>query len=139
MVASIEDGRLYVLDRGIGCHRMYRFETIDLDEYREDDYFLTGFVEPEPADEAAYTPDEDATEYGVSLARAPTYPYEETIEIVRMDTSHGQPHIDHLYLPEDTTQQRKEWLSSGYSYSRMKQYLLTSWKGFVDRYIKHNE
>lgn len=118
---------------------MYSFETIDLGTYRGDEYFLTGFVDPDPADETTYNPDQDATDFGVSLARAPTYPHEETIEIVRMDTSHGQPHIDYLYLPENTNQQRKQWLSGGYTYSRMKQYLLTHWKDFADLYIQYNE
>ncbi|MFB6199164.1 MAG: hypothetical protein ABEI52_13025 [Halobacteriaceae archaeon] len=33
---------------------MYSFETIDLGTYRGDEYFLTGFVEPDPGNSASY-------------------------------------------------------------------------------------
>lgn len=66
---------------------MYRFETIDLGAYRGGDYFLTGFVEPEPADGEDYDPDEDADEYGIVPARSTGYGPD--LEIVRMDTSLG--------------------------------------------------
>jgi hypothetical protein len=118
---------------------MYGFETIDLGTYRGDDYFLAGFVEPEPSEEANYDPDEDAEEYGVTLVRAASHPLDENIEIVRMDTAHGCPHLDKEYLPPDTDEKKKLWLDPDYSYSRMKQYLLVQWKSYVEMYIRHNE
>lgn len=116
---------------------MYRLETIDLGSYRGDDYFLVGFVEPEPDDD--YIPDEDAENYGVAVVRKGEGPLEDNQEIVRMDTAHGQPHMDHVYLPPDTAQERKTWLEDGYTYERMKQYLLSHWEEFANRYIRHNE
>lgn len=117
---------------------MDSFETIDLGTYRGDDYFLTGVVEPEPSEGDDFNPDEDAEDYGVSLARS-TLPHESNRQIVRMDTLHGQPHMDRVYLPQDADEDRKLWLEEGYTYERMKQYLLTHWEYFVDRYIEYNE
>jgi len=118
---------------------MHSFEPIDLGTYRGDDYFLMGFVEPEPSEGEEYDPDEDAENYGVTLARGGTRPLEENIEIVRMDTAHGHPHMDLIYLSSDTDEERKIWLDDGYTYKRMKQYLLANWETFADRYIRHNE
>ena len=118
---------------------MHSFEPIDLGTYRGDDYFLMGFVEPEPSEGEEYDPDEDAENYGVTLVRGRTHPLEENIEIVRMDTAHERPHMDLVYLPPDTDEERKVWLDDGYTYKRMKQYLLANWKTFADRYIRHNE
>ena len=56
-----------------------------------------------------------------------------------MDTTHEQPHMDLAYLPPDTVEERKVWLDDGYTYKRMKQYLLANWKTFADLYIRHNE
>jgi hypothetical protein len=118
---------------------MHSFETIDLGSYRSDDYFLAGFVEPEPSEGEDYVPDEDAENYGVTLVRAASHPLEENVEIVRIDTAHGQPHMDRVYLPPDADEDGKVWLDDGYTYKRMKQYLLANWKIFADRYIQYNE
>ncbi|WP_254545599.1 DUF7718 family protein [Halomarina pelagica] len=118
---------------------MYSFESIDLGTYRGDDYFLLGFVEPEPFEGEDYDPDEDAENYGVTLVREGTYPLEENVEIVRMDTAHGRPHMDLVYLPDDADEDRKVWLEDGYTYERMKRYLLVHWETFADRYIRYNE
>lgn len=118
---------------------MYSFEPIDLDTYRGDDYFLMGLVEPEASEGEDYDPNEDADNYGVTLVRKGIHPLEENIEIIRMDTKHGQPHMDLVYLPPDVDEDRKVWLEDGYTYKRMKQYLLANWEMFADRYIKHNE
>jgi hypothetical protein len=118
---------------------MHSFEPIDLGPYRGDDYFLISFVEPEPSEGEDYDPDEDAENYGVTLVRRGTHPLEDNIEIVRMDTTHEQPHMDLAYLPPDTDEERKVWLDDGYTYKRMKQYLLANWKTFADQYIRLNE
>lgn len=117
---------------------MYSFEAIDLGAYRGDNYFLAGFVEPEPTEGENYDPDEDATEYGVTLVRSVSNPLEENVQIVRIDTAHGRPHMDLLYLPVDVDG-RKVWLDDDYEYSRMKRYLLANWRRFVDLYIQYNE
>lgn len=118
---------------------MYKFESIDLGNHRGDDYFLVGFVEPGPTDNDDYDPDEDADNYGVTVARTTSHPSRSNIEVVRMDTAHGYPHLDKAYLPDDADEQRKKRLDDGYEYSRMKQYLLANWKQFADLYIKWNE
>jgi len=118
---------------------MHSFETIDLGTYRGDDYFLAGFVEPDPDKDEDYDPDEDADNYGVNVSRSGIHPYEDNIQIVRMDTAHGKPHLDKVYLPPDADEDTKMWLDDGYTYEQMKQYLLANWQVFVDRYIKHNE
>jgi hypothetical protein len=118
---------------------MYSFETLDLSTYRGDDYFLAGFVEPDPSEEEDYDPDNDADEYGVTLVREASHPLEDNIEIVRMDTAHDQPHLDKEYLPPDADEEKKIWLDHDYSYGRMKEYLLANWKSYVDYYIHYNE
>ena len=118
---------------------MHSYETIDLGIYRGDSYFLAGFVEPDPSNHAEFDPDDDADEYGVVLVRSSTHPLEENIQIVRMDTAHGTPHLDRVYLPPDVDADTKVWLNEGYEYSRMRTYLLANWEGFVDQYIVHNE
>ena len=118
---------------------MFSFEMIDLGNYRGDDYFLKGFVEPEPFEGEDYNPDRDAENYGVTLVRAGGHPLEDNIQIVRLDTAHGQPHMDLVYLPPDASEERKIWLEDGYTYERMKRYLLSNWEKFADQYIQHNE
>lgn len=116
---------------------MHRFETIDLGTYRGDDYVLVGFVEPEPAAGEDYNPDRDADEYGVSLARSD--PSGSNVEIVRLDTAHGQrPHVDQLYL-QPGRRDRKTALGEDYTYERMKRHLLTHWRRFVDLSVRHDE
>lgn len=116
---------------------MHRFETVELGHYRGDDYFLTGFVDPEPTG-GFYDPDRHASEYGVSVAQSTDLGT--NVEIVRMDTAHGQaPHLDRPYLPPGTTEEAKLPLGSEYSYTRMKRYLLANWRWFVDQYIHYNE
>ena len=115
---------------------MYSFESIDLGTYRGNNYFLTGFVEPKPIEGKEYVPDVDAENYGVTVARKDQAG--NNIQIVRMDTAHGQPHMDLVYLPPGSTKQRKIWLDDGYSYVRMKKYLLAHWKRFADLSISYN-
>lgn len=116
---------------------MYRFETIDLGEYRGRTYFLTGFVEPEPDNDS--DPDADADRYGVAVARAGRRPFEDNVEIVRMDNAHGHPHLDREYLSPDSDENEKVWLDDGYTDERMKQYLLVNWERFAELSIRFDE
>lgn len=118
---------------------MHSFETIDLGTYRGDVYFLKGFVEPEPSPGEHYDPGRDADGYGVVLVKKGADPLGENEQIVRMDTSHGQPHLDKVYLPADADEDRKDWLEDGYTYTRMKRYVEANWRGFADLYIKYHE
>lgn len=116
---------------------MHRFETIDLGTYRGEDYFFVGFVEPAPDDCEYYDPDDDADEYGVSIAR--TTDVGSNIEIIRLDTAHGQrPHLDLVYLPSGS-EERKYVLDGDLTYERMRQYLLKHWRRFAELYVRYNE
>lgn len=117
---------------------MHRIEAIDLGSYRGDNYILVGFVEPEPQDGEDFDPNEDADAYGVTVARKTKSG--SNIEVVRMDTAHGQdPHMDRAYLPPGTEEDRKVDLDKGFTYTRMKRYLLSNWQEFADRYIDYHE
>lgn len=117
---------------------MHRFETIGLGTYRGHEYVLTGFVEPAPGPDEPFDPDTDADQYGVVLTRS--LPYVANVEIVRMDIAHGQdPHMDLVYLPPNLRNDRRVVLDDRYSYDRMKRYLLTHWRDFVDGYRYYNE
>lgn len=117
---------------------MYRIESIDLGDYRGDAYFLVGYVEPDPEDCEDYDPDEDADNYGWSLVQKAESPLDENVEIVGMDTRHGYPHLDKRYLPPDSDEDRKVRLEDGYSFQRMRDYLLQNWQDFADLYIYYN-
>ena len=85
-----------------------------------------------------YDPDTDADEYGLSLARATEFG--PNIEVVRMDTAHGQkPHMGLTFLPTDIRPMRQVELDEGYTYDRMKRFFLTHWRNFVDGYIYYNK
>jgi hypothetical protein len=118
---------------------MYRISTIDLGSYRGDNYFLVGYVEPEPDDSDDFEPEEDAENFGWSLVQKRESPVDENVEIVGMDTCHGQPHLDKEYLPPDVEAEKKVWLDDGYTFRRMKDYLLENWQKFVDAHIYYNE
>lgn len=118
---------------------METFEAIDLGPYRGDDYFLVGYVDPAPSNGDAYNPKVDAENYGWSLVQKKESPLDENIEIVRLDTRHGQPHMDKEYLPLDSDENSKTYLDDGYSFRRMKRFLLANWTQFADLHIYHNE
>jgi hypothetical protein len=118
---------------------MFSFEPIDLGSYRGDNYLLVGFVEPEPDNGQDYNPKKDAENYGWALVQKADSPLDENTQVVRMDTCHGQPHMDKVYLPPGSNEEKKVWLDEGYSYRRMKQYLLANWEYFADRHIHYNE
>lgn len=110
---------------------MYRFTTIDLGTYRGENYVLVGFVDPPPESDG-FDPDDDADDYGVSLARTGTLPNESNHEIVRLDTKHGRPHLDRVNLPASAGKPTKVWLDDSWNYSKMESFLLTHWRTFVD-------
>ena len=56
-----------------------------------------------------------------------------------MDTRHGQPHLDKEYLPPDSDEDKKEWLDDGYSFRRMRDYLLANWQDDADLHIYYTE
>lgn len=113
---------------------MYSYEKIDLGDYRGNAYFLAGFVVPDPRQYAEYNPDEDADEYGVTLVRNGGTPTKDNTEIVRLDNAHGQiPHIDQLYLPNDSVESKRK-LGHDWTYSRMRQFLLSEWQKYADLY-----
>ncbi|WP_136602653.1 DUF7718 family protein [Salinigranum halophilum] len=116
---------------------MHSIEAIDLGSYRGENYQLVGFVEPKPVDGEDYDPDCDADGYGVTVFRVAVSPLSENKEIVRMDNCHGQPHLDKEYIPPDTDTSKKVWLDEEYAYTRMKRYLLTNWKRFVDEALEY--
>lgn len=118
---------------------MYSIESIDLGTYRGDEYFLVGYVEPEPEQGEDYDPDRDAENYGVSLVQTGVGLIEENAEIARMDTYHGQPHLDKEYLPPDADEAEKVLLEEGYTIDQMKRYFLENWQSFADQQIHYNE
>lgn len=118
---------------------MYRFESIDLGSYRGDNYFLVGYVEPDPDGSDGYDPAEDAENYGWSLVQKAESPVDENDEIVGMDTRHGQPHLDKEFLPPNVNEDKKVWLDDDYTYRRMRDYLLQNWKDYADLHIHYNE
>jgi hypothetical protein len=118
---------------------MERFSSIDLENYRGDNYFLVGYVEPDPDDYENYDPEEDAENYGWSLVQKAESPLDKNDEIVRMDTRHSQPHLDKEYLPPNSDEEKKVWLDDDYSYRRMRNYLLQNWQNFADLHIHYNE
>lgn len=116
---------------------MYRFSTIDLGSYRGENYVLVGFVEPAPETEG-YDPDTDANDYGISLARTGALPNESNEEVVRLDSRHGQPHLDREYLPPGANERTKVWLDESWTYSKMEAFLLANWNAFVDEDVRYN-
>lgn len=120
---------------------MYRFEQYELtdgDGYRGDLYFLTGFVEPEPVEGGHFDPTVDAEAWGVSIARRIVYTdadgtvvHTESEEVVRMDTRHGTPHIDYVFMPPGDPD-RTEPLDGEWPYSKMKRFLESNWREYVD-------
>lgn len=118
---------------------MERIDSIDLGNYRGDTYFIVGYVEPGPVGYDDYDPAEDAENYGWSLVKKAESPIDENVEVVRMDTRHGQPHLDNEYLPPGSNEDKKVWLEDGYSFRRMRDYLLNNWQDFADLHIYYNE
>lgn len=119
---------------------MYSYEKIDLGEYRGETYFLAGFVRPDPIRYDEYDPDETANEYGVTLVRSAGTPIADNVEVVRLDNAHGQtPHIDKVYLLQDSDEVEKEKLGNDWNYTKMRRYLLSEWQSYVDLFKYYRE
>lgn len=105
---------------------------------QEYSYFLAVAVEPDPDSVPNFTLD-DAEHYCVVVGReAPPVPDESNVEIVRIDTCHGRPHVDKLWLPPNHGE-RKEWLGDGFTVHDAKDHLKRNWREYVRRYVVHRE
>jgi len=120
---------------------MYRFEQYELtsgEGYRGHPYFLTGFVEPAPRPGDPYDPAVDADGWGVALGRRRVFTdsggevvHTATEELVRMDTCHGRPHVDYVFLPPGHPD-RRVWLDGEWPYRTMKRFLEANWRVYAD-------
>lgn len=121
---------------------MYLYERLELtsgETYRGARYLLSGFVEPEPGDERNFDPDQDAIEWGVSLARRDVWRdadgrvvHTDNVELCCLDTCHGGPHIDYRYVPATAERDLTVTLRGSWPYSKMRAFLLSNWRGLVD-------
>ena len=110
---------------------MHKLRTLSLPAYRGREFFLTVFVEPDPDSVDSFSVPADADEWGLSLHFQPDDPYESHTEVARIDTSHGEPHFDHLYA----SPQRKEWLGQDYTFADARRRLLSNWRTYADVFL----
>lgn len=113
---------------------MEKLRTLQLPSYRGVDFFATIFVEPAPQNDEAFDMPDDAEEWGLTIHFQPDEPYASHIEVARIDTGHGQPHFDRLYLP----QQPKEWLGQDYTYEQARQDLFSNWQRYADQFLQNH-
>ncbi len=64
-------------------------------------------------------------------------PNESNTEIVRIDTDHGTPRVDKLWLRPDHPE-RKQWLGD-YTIHDARDHLQRNWREYVRRYVVHRE
>jgi len=69
-------------------------------------YFVSVAVEPAPESTEHFTLD-DAEDWCVTIAREASLPNENNTEIVRIDTEHGAPHVDKLWLRPDDPRRKQ--------------------------------
>lgn len=101
-------------------------------------YFLLVAVEPDPGTVLGFALD-DAEEWCVVIGReAPPRPDASNTEIVRIDTYHGRPHMDKLWL-NPGHDDRKEWFDEEYSIHDAKDHLKRHWREYVRRYVVYRE
>lgn len=113
---------------------MHKLRTLNLPPHRGRDFFVTVFVEPDPADIDSFDLSEDADQWGISVHFQPDDPYAGHVEVARIDTQHGEPHFDRLY--EST--QRKEWLGQEYTYEEARRDVLSNWREYADRFFQNH-
>jgi hypothetical protein len=107
---------------------MHKLRTLSLPAYRGREFFLTVFVEPDPDSLESFSMPASADEWGLSVHFQPGDPYASHVEVARIDTSHGEPHFDHLYA----SPQRKEWLGQSYTFADARRRLLSNWRTYAD-------
>lgn len=113
---------------------MYRFATDELGEHRGRRYFLTVAVEPDPRERDDFEPYRDAEDWCVTIHYPAARPNESDTEVVRIDTRHGRPHIDKLFLPERS----KEWLPARYDLAAAERRLASRWLYYAERYDRYH-
>ncbi len=113
---------------------MHKLRTIGLPPHRGREFFLTVFVEPDPDTVDSFSVSDDADEWGLSVHFQPEAPSESHVEVARIDTTHGEPHFDRLYLP----QQPKAWLGEDYLYEEARRDLLSNWRWYADQYVENH-
>ncbi|MFQ3476075.1 hypothetical protein HKK80_07425 [Halonotius sp. F2-221B] len=107
---------------------MQKLRTLSLPAYRGREFFLSVFVEPDPDSVDSFSIPADADEWGLSLHFQSDDPIESHTEVARIDTSHGEPHFDHLYA----SPQRKEWFGQEYTFGDARRRLLSNWQTYAD-------
>lgn len=110
---------------------MHKLRTLDLGPYRGREFFATIFVEPDPTDSDGFTVPDDAEKWGISIHFQPDEPYENHVEVARIDTAHGEAHFDKLFKQD----QPKEWLGENYTYEDARQELFPKWKHYASQYL----
>lgn len=113
---------------------MYKLRTLNLPPHRGRDFFVTVFVEPDPTEDDAFELPDDAQQWGISIHFQPDSPHASHVEVARIDTTHGEPHFDRLYEPD----QHKEWLGHNYTYEDARQTLLTNWRSYADQFFENH-
>lgn len=114
---------------------MYRLTTDELGEHGGRRYYLTVAVEPCPSEIDGFDPYTDAEEWTVSIHYPGTLPNESDTEIARIDTSHGRPHFDELFVPH----RPKEWLPEGFGLREAERRLTTAWRLYAEQYSRHHD
>lgn len=109
---------------------MYRFTTDELGELGGRRYFLTVAIEPDPKEFDELDPYREAEEWCVTIHRPGVLPNQSDTEIARIDTSHGRPHFDQLFLPD----RPKEWLSEEYDLRSAEMLFARQWRGYANQY-----
>jgi len=113
---------------------MPKLRTLSLPAHRGREFFLTVFVEPDPAAIESFSVPGDADQWGLSVHFQPDDHFESHVEVARIDTSHGEPHFDRLYTPTE----RKEWLGDDYSFEAARRDLLSNWQTYAERYFANH-
>lgn len=97
-------------------------------------YFLPVAIEPDPATVEDL---DDAENWCVAVAREAPLPDESNTEIVRIDTEHGTPRVDKLWLRPGHPE-RKQWLD-GYTVHDARRHLQRNWREYARRYVVYRE
>lgn len=113
---------------------MHALRTLNLPPHRGRDFFVTTFVEPDPSEFDGFEMPDDAEEWGIAIHFQPDEQRKSHVEVARIDTSHGEPHFDRLYEPE----QPKEWLGQDYTYEEARTDILSQWRRYADEFFENH-